>query len=261
MVLHENSCTLLLKAIRGNYKMFYRLAQPKKWDYLLSFMTPSTYLLAALFFGVGLYMAFWGSPADYQQGDSVRIMYVHVPASWFALMIYGVMGLCSASYFIFRLPIAAQIAYAAAPVGALYAFISLVTGSIWGKPMWGTWWVWDARLTSMLVLFLMYVGYLLLVNSIEEKERAFKMGSVLAIVGLINLPIIKFSVDWWHTLHQPSSVLRIGGPSIHNSMLMPLLWMAGAYFFLFLALTSQRLQSQLLVSKLKALQLKLSWQR
>ncbi|MBP6985002.1 MAG: heme ABC transporter permease [Alphaproteobacteria bacterium] len=241
--------------------MFYRLAQPKKWMSILNWITPGAYLIAAFCFSIGIFIAFFASPADYQQGDSVRIMYVHVPASWFALMIYGVMGLCSISYFIFRLPIAAQLAYAAAPVGMLYAFISLVTGSLWGKPMWGTWWVWDARLTSMLILFFMYVGYILFIQSIDDKDKAYKMGSALAIIGLINLPIIKFSVDWWNTLHQPSSVLKLSGPSIHTSMLTPLLWMAAAYFFLFIAITAHRLQNQLLLFKLKTMQLKLSWQR
>jgi heme exporter protein C len=235
--------------------------QPKKLDIILHRTTPMAYGLTVILFAVGLYYALYASPADYQQGDSVRIMYVHVPASWFALMIYGFMGLCSACYFVFRLPMAAQIAYAAAPIGAVYCLISLATGSIWGKPMWGTWWVWDARLTSMLILFIMYLGYILLVESIEDRERGLRVASCLALIGLINLPIIKFSVDWWNTLHQPASVLKLNGPSIHSSMLMPLLWMASGYMALFVALLSHRLQAQMLRLKVQSLQLKMSWQR
>jgi heme exporter protein C len=240
---------------------FHYFSQPKNVDWILRATIPAAYAATLILFTIGLYYSLVASPLDYQQGDTVRIMYVHVPASWFALMIYGFMGLCSASYFIFRIPMAAQISQAAAPIGAVYAFISLVTGSIWGKPMWGTWWVWDARLTSMLVLFIMYIGYMLLVESIEDRQKAYRMSSCLAIIGLLNLPIIKFSVDWWHTLHQPASVLRLDGPSIHSSMLTPLLWMASAYLALFIALLSHRLQNQLLALKLKSLQLKLSWQR
>lgn len=239
---------------------FYRLAQPKKIELIVRRLTPFAYLFALALFGVGLYYALYASPADYQQGDSVRIMYVHVPASWFALMIYGFMGLCSASYFVFRVPMAAQLAQAAAPIGAVYTFISLATGSIWGKPMWGTWWVWDARLTSMLVLFMMYLGYMLLYESIEDKERATRVASCLAIIGLINLPIIKFSVDWWHTLHQPASVIKMSGPSIHGSMLTPLLWMASGYLALFVALLSHKMQTGFLRNKLRVLQIKQSWQ-
>lgn len=238
----------------------YNLTQPKKLEHLLKIVTPVAYGVSALLFLMGLYFALLASPADYQQGDSVRIMYVHVPASWFALMIYGFMGLTSAAFLIFRIPIAAYMAQAAAPIGAVYAFISLATGSIWGKPMWGTWWVWDARLTSMLVLFLMYLGYMLLGESTEDKEKAMRLSSVLAVIGLINLPIIKFSVDWWHTLHQPASVFKMTGPSIHGSMLTPLFWMSGAYFSLFLAVLSHRLQTILLSFKTRNMYQKLAWQ-
>ncbi len=239
----------------------YHFAQPRNLEAVLRRSTPLAYSIAAVLFAVGLTYSLYLSPADYQQGDSVRIMYIHVPSSWFALMIYGFMGLCSASFFVFRLPMAAQVGQAAAPIGAVYCLVSLVTGSIWGKPMWGTWWVWDARLTSMLILFIMYLGYMLLMESIEDKERSYKVASCLAIIGLVNLPIIKFSVDWWHTLHQPASVIKLSGPSIHMSMLVPLLWMAAAHFSLFVAVLSHRLQSQLLWAKLQNLQLKLSWQR
>lgn len=238
----------------------YSLAQPKKLEQILKTTTPFAYGASLLLFAIGLYFALYASPADYQQGDSVRIMYVHVPASWFALMIYGFMGLMSAAFLVFRTPMAAYMAQAAAPIGAVYAFISLATGSIWGKPMWGTWWVWDARLTSMLVLFLMYLGYMLLSESTDDKEKALRLTSILAVIGLINLPIIKFSVDWWHTLHQPASVFKMTGPSIHSSMLTPLFWMAGAYFTLFLAILSHRTQTILLSFKTRNIYQKLAWQ-
>lgn len=241
--------------------MLTHIFQPKKLDFILKYVTPTAYILTAIIFTFGLSHALFMSPPDYQQGDSVRIMYIHVPASWFALMIYAFMGGCSVCFFIFRIPMAAQIASAAAPIGALYTFISLATGSIWGKPMWGTWWVWDARLTSMLILFIMYLGYILLVESNEDKERGYKMGSYLTIVGLINLPIIKFSVDWWHTLHQGASVLKLSGPSIHSSMLIPLLLMATGYLTLFTALLSHRLQAQILMQKAQRLQMKLLYQK
>lgn len=238
----------------------FSLAQPRKLEPLLKKMVPLAYLAATILFIVGLYYALLDSPQDYQQGDSVRIMYVHVPASWFALMIYGFVGVASASFLIFRLPLAALMAQAAAPIGATYCLISLATGSIWGKPMWGTWWVWDARLTSMLVLFLMYAGYLLLSQSIDDRERALKLSSILAVLGLINIPIVKFSVDWWHTLHQPASIFRAAGPSIHSSMLLPLFWMASAYLMLFVALLGHRLQLLFMEMRMKAMQQKLAWQ-
>lgn len=237
------------------------LAQPNKLLSLLKAIMPWAFTLTVILFAIGIYFAFYNSPADYQQGDSVRIMYVHVPASWFALMIYTFLGVCSAAFLIFRLPVAGYLAHAAAPIGAVYAFISLVTGSIWGKPMWGTWWVWDARLTSMLILFIMYLGYIFLADSLENKEKSLQVASVLGVLGLINIPIIKFSVDWWTTLHQPASLLRASGPTIHPSMLVPLLWMTLAYLGLFIALLSLRFQTSLLILKAQTLQAKLAWER
>jgi heme exporter protein C len=251
---------LAVKRPNGINMNLYQLGQPKQLEKILHKATPLAYLAACILFTIGLYYALVASPVDYQQGDTVRIMYVHVPASWFALLIYGFMGVSSACFLVFRTPMAFHMAHAAAPIGAVYTFISLATGSIWGKPMWGAWWVWDARLTSMLILFIMYLGYLLLIESIEDKERSMRVASCLAIIGLINIPIIKFSVDWWHTLHQPASVLRLNGPSIHSSMLVPLLWMASGYLALFVALLCHRLQSLLLSIKVQSAQVKLAWQ-
>ncbi len=162
--------------------------------------------------GVGLYLAFFVAPPDYQQGETVRIMFVHVPAAWLAMFGYTLIAVAALGTLIWRHPLADVAAKAAAPIGATFTFVALVTGSLWGKPMWGTYWVWDARLTSVLVLFLLYLGLIALWQAIEEPGRAGRAAAILALVGAVNLPIIKFSVDWWNTLHQPASVIRTGGP-------------------------------------------------
>ena len=182
---------------------------------------------------LGLYLALVVAPPDYQQGESVRIMFVHVPAAWMALSVYLFVAVASGVALVWRHPLAEIAAQAAAPIGAAFTLVCLVTGSLWGRPMWGTWWVWDARLTSVLVLFFLYLGYIALVNAFDDPGRGARAGSVLALVGVVNLPIIKFSVDWWNTLHQPASVLRVGGPTIDVSMLVPLLVMAVGFTLLF----------------------------
>ena len=214
---------------------------------------PLVFSLSAVLFLAGLWLALIASPQDYQQGETVRIMYVHVPSSWFALGVYVFMGMASLVGFIWKHPLADLAPKAAAPVGLVLTAISLITGSLWGKPMWGAWWVWDARLTSMLVLFFLYAGYLALVSSYEDPSKGLKLGNILLVIGLVNIPIIKFSVEWWHTLHQPASVLRQGGPSIHSSMLWPLLTMAGAYGTLIVGLWFMRMESELLKRKIRAL--------
>ena len=183
---------------------------------------------------LGLYLALVVAPPDYQQGESVRIMYIHVPAAWMALGVYLFIALASSVALVWRHPLAEIAAAAAAPIGASFTFVCLATGSLWGRPMWGAWWVWDARLTSVLILFFLYLGYIALVNAFDEPSRGARAASVLALVGVVNLPIIKFSVDWWNTLHQPASVMRLGGPRIDPSMLVPLLVMAAGFALLFL---------------------------
>src|SRR6201993_1621529 len=202
---------------------------------------------------VGLYLALITAPPDYQQGDSARIMYVHVPAAWMALNIYLFVAAASGVALIWRHPRAEIAAQAAAPIGAAFTFVCLVTGSLWGRPMWGTWWVWDARLTSVLVLFFLYLGYIALVNAFDDAGRGGRAGALLALVGVVNLPIIKFSVDWWNTLHQPASILRAGGPSIDISMLLPLLVMALGFALLFLWLLVLRMRTALNERKARAL--------
>jgi heme exporter protein C len=188
--------------------------------------------LSALALAGGLYLSLFVAPADYQQGETVRIMFLHVPAAWLALFFYLTMAVSALGTLVWRHPLADVAQKAAAPLGAGFTLICLVTGSLWGKPMWGTYWVWDARLTSVFVLLLMYCGILALWRAIEDPGRAARAVSILTVVGALNLPIIKFSVDWWNTLHQGASVLRLDGPSIHPTMLWPLLAMALAFTLL-----------------------------
>jgi heme exporter protein C len=212
-------------------------ANPQRFMAVSAWALPFAAFLAVVLFAVGLPLALVYSPADYLQGQSARIMYVHVPAAWWSLGIYAFMGAASLVSLVWRHALADEAARAAAPAGCVLAGLCLLTGSIWGAPTWGTWWVWDARLTSMLILFLTYVGYLALWAAIEDEAKAARLAALLCLAGLINLPIIRFSVEWWATLHQPPSLLREGGASIHPSMLAPLLTMAGAFAALAAAVT------------------------
>jgi heme exporter protein C len=212
------------------------LANPTRFLQLSGRVLPWIAGAAVILFAVGLYMAFFVAPADYQPGDSVRIMYVHVPSVMLAMGCYTLMALSALGTLVWRHPLADVAAKAAAPLGAGFTFLGLVTGSIWGKPMWGAWWVWDARLTSFLVLLIMYLGLIALWRAFEDPARAGRVAAVLILVGFVNIPVIKFSVDWWNTLHQPASILRLGGPTIHPSMLWPLLVMLAAFAALFVAL-------------------------
>src|SRR3954469_3227891 len=205
--------------------MLTRLANPSVFLRWSGAALPAAAALAAGLLGTGLYLS-WTAPADYQQGETVRIMFLHVPAAWMALSFYALMSVSALGTLVWRHPLADVSQKAAAPIGAAFTLLCLVTGSLWGKPMWGTYWVWDARLTSVLVLFLMYCGILALWRTIEEPNRAARAVSVLTLVGAVNIPIVKFSVEWWSTLHQGPSVFRMGGPTIDPAMLKPLLVMA-----------------------------------
>lgn len=228
-------------------------ASPARFGRISSWLRPITGILAMILAGLGLYMALFASPPDYQQGITVRIMYVHVPAAWMALGIYSAMACASASFLIWRHPLAATAAREMAPIGAMFTAICLITGMLWGKPMWGAYWVWDARLTSMLILLFMYGGYMALVQIASGDEKLNHAAAWLSIAGIINLPIIKFSVQWWNTLHQPASVLRMGGPAIDNAMLTPLLIMAAAALCLTITLTLWRMETARIEQKLKRL--------
>jgi heme exporter protein C len=206
---------------------------------------PSLGFATALMVAVGFYMAFFVAPSDYQQGNTVRIMFVHVPSAWLSMAGYALLAGLGASLLVWRHPLAALMARAAAPVGASFAAVCLLTGSLWGRPMWGTYWVWDARLTSMLLLFFLYLGHIALSRAYDSPERGDRAAAILALVGVINLPIIKFSVDWWNTLHQPASITRLDAPAIHNSILVPLLWMAVSLLFLFVFLVLLRTETEI----------------
>jgi heme exporter protein C len=214
---------------------FYGLAG-RSWPWLAALAT----VLAA----VGLWIGFAVAPADAQQGEGYRIIFVHVPVSWMSMIIYLAMAFWSILGLTFNTRLSGMMTRALAPTGAMFAFLSLWTGALWGKPMWGTWWVWDARVTSVLVLFLFYIGYMALQAAIDDETRAARASGILALVGLINLPIIKFSVDWWNTLHQPASVFRKGGPSLPPEYLWPLGVMAFAYMALFGALWLVRIRAE-----------------
>ena len=221
------------------------LANPTVFLALAQRATPWLAAATAALFAVGLWLSF-AAPPDYQQGETVRIMYLHVPAAWLASFIYGVMTLAALGTLVWRHPLADAAQKAAAPLGAGFTFICLATGSLWGKPMWGTYWVWDARLTSVLVLFLIYLGLIALWRTIEDAGRAARAAAVLTLVGAVDLPIIKFSVDWWNTLHQPASVFRLGGPTIAPELLWPLLVMSLAFTLLFVTLHVMAIRNEIL---------------
>ena len=230
----------------------YVLANPQNFMRLSGRALPWLTGLAALSFVVGLVLAML-SPADYQQGETVKIMFIHVPAAWVSTLAYCVMTGSALGTLVWRHPLAEAAQKAAAPLGAVFTFICLVTGSLWGKPMWGTYWVWDARLTSVLVLFITYLGLLALWHTLEEPGRAARAASVLTLVGFVNIPIVKFSVDWWNTLHQPASVFRLGGPTIDRSMLIPLLVMALSFTLIFATLHVLSIRNEILRRKVRRL--------
>lgn len=231
------------------------LANPARFVGLANAVLPFVWVATIILFAIGLYGAIVTSPPDYQQGETVRIMFVHVPAAWLALMVYTVMALASAVAIVFRHPLADVAAKTAAPIGATFTFLALATGSLWGKPMWGAWWVWDARLTSMFVLFLLYIGYMAVWQAIDEPHRAALVARIVALVGFVNIPIVKFSVTWWNSLHQPASVFRIDGPTIAPSMLWPLLVMGLAYTLLFLALHLVSIRAEVTARKIRQMRL------
>ena len=236
--------------------MFNYLANPTRFMRLADLLIVPMAALAALLLAAGLYLGLLASPPDYQQGDTVRIMYVHVPAAWLATLGYVALGLCGLFYIVWRHPLADIALRAMAPVGALFAFLTLVTGALWGKPMWGAWWVWDARLTSMLILFFFYIAVIALANAFDTPERGSRPATILALVGLVNVPIVKFSVDWWNTLHQPASLVRSGGVSIDAAMLTPLLLMLAGTHLFFAVVVILRMKALLAERRIAALQLR-----
>jgi heme exporter protein C len=212
-------------------RFYHRMASPPHFYSFTDKLLPWLIVIFLLLLGYGLYGGLYLAPTDYQQGDSYRIIYLHVPAAWMSLFIYVIMAICGAIGLIWRMKIADIVMISSAPIGASFTFIALVTGSLWGKPMWGTWWVWDARLTAELILLFLYLGVISLYGAIEDKRTASRAVSILALVGVVNIPIIHYSVEWWNTLHQGPTVTKMDKPSIHLDMLIPLLVMAVAFKF------------------------------
>jgi heme exporter protein C len=228
------------------------LANPSRFVALADRLVPWLAGLSIIVIAAGLWMGF-SAPEDYQQGITVRIMYIHVPFAWLSMMCYGVMALAALGTLVWRHPLADVSLKAAAPIGAAFTVLALATGSIWGKPMWGTWWVWDARLTSVFVLFIMYLGLIALTRALDDPSRSARAAAVLTLVGVVNLPIIKFSVDWWNTLHQPASVLRLDGPTIHASLLTPLLVSAIGFTLLFFTLHLMAIRTEIFRRRVSAM--------
>jgi heme exporter protein C len=230
------------------------LANPSRFLALVGRVLPWLMGATVIAFMVGIALAF-AAPDDYQQGATVKIMFVHVPAAWLGSFIWAVMSIAALGTLVWRHPLADVAAKTAAPIGAAFTFLCLFAGSMWGRPMWGTYWVWDARLTSVLVLFLMYLGLIALWRAVEDPSRAARAAAILTLVGAINLPIIKFSVDWWNTLHQPASVMRLGGPTIHPAILTPLLVMTLAFTLLFMTLHLAAMRNEILRRRVRTLRL------
>jgi len=231
------------------------LANPTRFLNLTNRILPWLAGLTALLLAAGFYQAWFVAPDDYQQGATVKIMFIHVPSAWLGMFGWALMSVAALGTLVWRHPLADVAAKSAAPIGAAFAFLCLVTGSLWGRPMWGTYWVWDARLTSVLVLFLMYLGVMALWRTVDDPARAGRAAAILTLVGAINLPIIKFSVDWWNTLHQPASVFRVGGPAIDGSILLPLIVMAVAFTLLFLTLHLAAMRNEILRRRVRTMQL------
>jgi heme exporter protein C len=244
-----------------------RLANPTRFMELSGRVLPWLTFASAAIVTYALYLAFFVAPEDYQQGQTVKIMFIHVPAAWLAMMGYGLIAISSFGLLVFRHPLADVSAKAAAPIGAAFTALALITGSLWGKPMWGTYWVWDARLTSVLILFFLYLGLIALRSSIEDETLAAKLTAILGLVGVAILPFIKISVEGlqiealgidipaWNTLHQPSSVMRRDGSTLHSSILGPLLWAAAGFTLAFFAMHLKAMRNEILRRRVKALTL------
>jgi heme exporter protein C len=224
----------------------HKYASPKFFYTLAGQLAPWLAALTAVLLLAGLYFGLFVAPPDYQQGESYRIMFIHVPAAWMSMFVYMLMAGAGAVVLVWNIKLAEMFAANCAPIGASFTFLALVTGSLWGKPMWGAWWAWDARLTSELILFFLYIGYMALQASIDDPRRAARASAILALVGVVNIPVIHFSVQWWNTLHQPASVSRLGAPTIAPIMLVPLLLMALAFTVYFFTVMLMRMRNEIL---------------
>jgi heme exporter protein C len=232
---------------------FHRFANPGQFLRLSGKVLPWLSIAALALTLAGFIWGLFFAPADWQQGDAVRIMYVHVPAAWLASFGYLTLAACSVLSLVWRHPLADLAAAEIGPVGAAFTALCLGTGSLWGKPMWGAWWVWDARLTSVLVLFFLYLGHVALVRAFDDPQRGYRAGAILALVGVVNLPIIKFSVDWWNTLHQPATITLTGGPTMSLDMLWPLLMTALGFMLGFAAIVTARTRAAVMERRIRGL--------
>ena len=228
------------------YLWFHKLGSPPHFYRIAGKWIPWLTALFLMLLLAGLYGGLIVAPADYQQGDSYRIIFVHVPSAWMSLFIYMVMAFCGGVIIVWRMKLAEVVLISSAPIGASFTFLALITGSLWGKPMWGTYWVWDARLTSELILLFLYLGIIGLHNAIDDKRVAARAVAILAIVGVVNIPIIHFSVEWWNSLHQGPTVTKLDKPSIHYSMLIPLLLMALAFQVYYVLVLFEKCRGELL---------------
>jgi len=230
----------------GFWKWFHSLGSPPRFYRLASSFTPWLGAASLLLILAATYLGLVVAPPDYQQGESYRIMFVHVPSAWMSLFVYVVMASAGLMALVWRVKLAEIIAVSSAPIGASFTLLALVTGSLWGKPMWGTWWVWDARLTSELVLLFLYLGVMALNSAIEDRRTGARAVAILALVGVVNIPIIHYSVEWWNTLHQGPTVTKFSAPSIAPSMLIPLLVMALGFKVYYLLVLFMRARCELL---------------
>ena len=235
------------------------LANPTRFLELSGRIVPWLGAAALVVTAIGLALGF-AAPEDYQQGITVRIMYIHVPFAWISMMCYMVMAVAALGTLVWKHPLADVSLKAAAPIGAMFTALALATGSIWGRPMWGTWWVWDGRLTSVFVLFLMYLGLMALTRALDDPARSARAAAIVTLVGVINIPIIKFSVEWWNTLHQPASVMRLDGPTIHPSLLWPLLVSAIGFTLLFFTLHLSAIRTEIRRRRVAAMRTEI-WRR
>ena len=226
------------------------LINPNKFNKVADYLFKPVLVLSIILFSLGLLFSFYLSPDDYQQGSTVRIMYVHVPSAWLALLTYAIMTLYSIAALAFRIPFGFIINTAVAPIGAVFTLMCIISGSLWGKPMWGTWWVWDARLTSVAILFIIYIIVIFINLSFENRIIREKVAAIFILVGSINLPIVKFSVDWWNTLHQPATISKLSKPSIDSSMMTPLIIMTFAFIMIGLAIAILRIKTEIISRKL-----------
>ncbi|GMR07463.1 MAG: heme ABC transporter permease CcmC [Gammaproteobacteria bacterium] len=236
----------LIKMLNAIWRWIQKFSSPKYFYNISGRMTPWFGWSCLLLILVGVYAGLVLAPVDYQQGNSYRIIFIHVPSAWMSLFIYIVMAISGAIGLIWRIKLAHVISSSSALIGASFTFLALITGSLWGKPTWGTWWVWDARLTSELILLFLYLGFIALRSAIEDKSSADRATAVLALVGAVNIPIIHYSVTWWNTLHQGTTVARLDGPAIHSSMLIPLLLMALAFKLFYVTIVLMRARSEVL---------------